>query len=87
MNATDILDLDFDAHLDRIRRLAGEELIPGETDMVEVGEVPPQLVARLAETGLFGSASSIIDRRVRASRQEQPCRPRRAGPPARPSCG
>ena len=40
MNATDILDLDFDAHLDRIRRLTGEELIPGETDMVEVGEVP-----------------------------------------------
>ena len=54
MTSPDILDLDFDAYLDRIRRLTDEELIPGEAAMVELGEVPPPLVDRLAECGLFG---------------------------------
>jgi hypothetical protein len=40
MTTIDILDLDFDAHLNRVRRLTDEELIPGETNMAEVGEVP-----------------------------------------------
>lgn len=54
MTSPDILDLDFDAYLDRIRRLTDEELIPGEAAMVDLGEVPPPLVDRLAECGLFG---------------------------------
>ena len=29
MTSPDILDLDFDAYLDRIRRLTDDELIPG----------------------------------------------------------
>jgi acyl-CoA dehydrogenase len=54
MTSSDIHDLDFDAYLDLIRHLTDDELIPGETDMVDLGEVPPALVARLAQTGLFG---------------------------------
>ena len=54
MTAPDILDLDFDDHLEAVRRLTDEELIPGEAEMVEIGEVPPPLVTRLVETGLFG---------------------------------
>ncbi len=54
MTSPDILDLDFDAHLDVVRRLTDEELIPGEAEMTDLGEVPPRLVERLVACGLFG---------------------------------
>jgi acyl-CoA dehydrogenase len=54
MTSPDILEMDFDSYLETIRRFTDEELIPGEAAMVETGDVPPALVARIAENGLFG---------------------------------
>ncbi|HCW01423.1 MAG TPA: hypothetical protein DGK99_08450 [Acidimicrobiaceae bacterium] len=49
-----MLNLDFNAHLDRIRRFTDEELSTGEVDMVELGGGPPPLVDHQAKTDLFG---------------------------------
>lgn len=49
-----VRELDFPAYLDTIRRFADEELIPGEEEMVRLGEVPPRLMDRMAALGLFG---------------------------------
>ena len=46
--------LDFPSYLDTIRRFSDEELIPGEAEMVRLGEVPPRLMERITELGLFG---------------------------------
>ena len=54
MTSPDILEMDFDSYLETIRRFTDEELIPGEAAMVETGDVPPALMARIAENGLFG---------------------------------
>ena len=53
MISPDILDLDFPAYLERIRRFTDEELIPGEAEMVAEGAVPDRLMTRLRELGLF----------------------------------
>lgn len=44
----------FDQHLEAIRRFTDDELIPRESEMVAAGAVPADLVARMAELGLFG---------------------------------
>jgi len=54
MASPDILEMDFDSYLETIRRFTDEELIPGGAAMVEAGDVPPALMARIAENGLFG---------------------------------
>lgn len=50
----DIAALGFDDHLEAVRRFTDDELIPREDEMVALGAVPDDLVARLAEVGLFG---------------------------------
>lgn len=54
MTADHVRDLSFEAYLAAIRTFTDEELIPGEPEMVRRGEVPPELVDRMAELGLFG---------------------------------
>lgn len=49
-----IRDLDFDAYRQVIRDFTDNELIPRENEMVSAGEVPADLVTRMAEVGLFG---------------------------------
>lgn len=49
-----IRDLDFDAYRQVIRDFTDNELIPRENEMVAAGEVPADLVTRMAEVGLFG---------------------------------
>lgn len=53
MTADDIRALCFEDYLARIRRFTDEELIPTEPEMVRRSEVPPALVDRMAELGLF----------------------------------
>jgi len=50
----DILGQDFESYLNRIRYFTDEELIPREDEMVNAGEVPADLVDRMAQLGLFG---------------------------------
>ncbi|WP_418060642.1 acyl-CoA dehydrogenase family protein [Pimelobacter simplex] len=54
MTADAVRSLSFDDYLATITRFTDEELIPAEPAMVASGEVPPGLVARMAELGLFG---------------------------------
>ncbi|MFC9789739.1 acyl-CoA dehydrogenase family protein [Rhodococcus sp. NPDC127528] len=49
-----VYELAFDEYLDRIRRFTDEELIAREPEMVSKGEVPPDLVEKMASLGLFG---------------------------------
>lgn len=51
---TDIRNLSFPHYLEAIRAFTDEELIPSEDEMVDAGEVPPRIVGRMAEIGLFG---------------------------------
>ena len=46
--------LSFEQYLESIRAFTDEELIPGEREMVKIGEVPKRLVERMIELGLFG---------------------------------
>ena len=48
-----IRTLDFDAYRQVIRDFTDNELIPRENEMVSAGEVPADLVNRMAELGLF----------------------------------
>lgn len=52
--AAHLRDLDFAEYHATIRRFTDEELIPREPEMVRHGAVPEDLVARMAELGLFG---------------------------------
>lgn len=54
MIADDVRTMGFDDYLAAIRSFTDEELIPAEPEMVRRGEVPPALVGRMAELGLFG---------------------------------
>lgn len=54
MTADLVRTLGFDDYLATIRRFTDEELVPSEPEMVRRGEVPPALVDRMAELGLFG---------------------------------
>jgi acyl-CoA dehydrogenase len=54
MTAESVRTLDFEDYLATIRTFTDTELIPAEPDMVRLGEVPPALVDRMAELGLFG---------------------------------
>ncbi|AKE88231.1 MULTISPECIES: acyl-CoA dehydrogenase family protein [Rhodococcus] len=54
MIAAPVYELSFDDYLDRIRRFTDEELIIREAEMVSKGEVPPDLVEKMASLGLFG---------------------------------
>ncbi|MFC0448889.1 acyl-CoA dehydrogenase family protein [Rhodococcus jostii] len=48
-----IRTLDFEAYRQVIRNFTDNELIPRENEMVAAGEVPADLVKRMAEVGLF----------------------------------
>lgn len=48
-----VAHLGFEDYLARIRTFTDGELIPRENDMVRQGEVPVDLVARMAQEGLF----------------------------------
>lgn len=50
----DVLELDFPAYRALIAEFTRHELIPAEDEMVAAGAVPPRLIARMAELGLFG---------------------------------
>lgn len=50
----DISEYDFSTYRKVIAEFTDNELIPSENEMVEAGEVPPRLVQRMAELGLFG---------------------------------
>ncbi|MEV0699643.1 acyl-CoA dehydrogenase family protein [Saccharopolyspora sp. NPDC050389] len=54
MITSEVRALDFNEYLNLIARFTDEELIPREQEMVTRGEVPPDLVGRMAELGLFG---------------------------------
>ena len=54
MIAEHIRAMGFEDYLATIRTFTDHELIPAEPEMVRRGEVPPELVARMAELGLFG---------------------------------
>lgn len=54
MTADEIRGLGFDDYLATITRFTDEELVLAEPEMVRRGEVPPALVDRMAELGLFG---------------------------------
>lgn len=54
MTADEIRAMRFEDYLDTIRAFTDTELIPAEPDMVRRGAVPPALVDRMAELGLFG---------------------------------
>jgi acyl-CoA dehydrogenase len=54
MVAARIRAMGFADYLATIRAFTDEELIPAEPEMVRRGEVPPALVDRMAELGLFG---------------------------------
>ncbi len=54
MISREIRGLDFDSYLQHIRCFTDEELIPREIEMVDAGEVPADLVERMAQVGLFG---------------------------------
>lgn len=49
----DVFEHDFDTYLKVIADFTENELIPAENEMVEAGAVPPRIVARMAELGLF----------------------------------
>ncbi len=44
----------FDEYLARIKAFTDDELIAREPELVERGEVPPDLMRRITELGLFG---------------------------------
>ncbi|WP_054245934.1 acyl-CoA dehydrogenase family protein [Rhodococcus opacus] len=46
--------LDFETYRQVIRDFTDDELIPRENEMVAAGAVPPDLVRRMSELGLFG---------------------------------
>ncbi|EKT83475.1 acyl-CoA dehydrogenase [Rhodococcus opacus M213] len=46
--------LDFETYRQVIRDFTDDELIPRESEMVAAGAVPPDLVRRMSELGLFG---------------------------------
>ncbi|MFC0454446.1 acyl-CoA dehydrogenase family protein [Rhodococcus jostii] len=50
----DVLDQDFPTYLKTIAEFTENELIPAENEMVEAGEVPARILARMASLGLFG---------------------------------
>lgn len=54
MIADAVRALSFEDYLATITRFTDEELIPAEPAMVRDGAVPPALVSRMAELGLFG---------------------------------
>jgi len=54
MISREIRGLDFDSYFQHIRCFTDEELIPREIEMVDAGEVPADLVERMAQVGLFG---------------------------------
>jgi len=54
MIADHIRAMGFEEYVATIRAFTDQELIPAEPEMVRRGEVPPALVDRMAELGLFG---------------------------------
>lgn len=54
MIESEIYELSFEDHLERIREFTDAELIPGEQEMVSQGAVPARLVERMGSLGLFG---------------------------------
>ncbi|WP_404314803.1 acyl-CoA dehydrogenase family protein [Prescottella equi] len=54
MIAAPVYELSFDEYLNRVRRFTDDELIAREPEMVSKGEVPPDLVEKMASLGLFG---------------------------------
>lgn len=50
----EIYDLSFEEYLARIAAFTDDVLIPAEQQMVELGEVPHEVMAQIAEQGLFG---------------------------------
>lgn len=50
----EISGLDFESYRAVIAEFTDSELIPAENEMVAAGAVPPRLIRRMAEVGLFG---------------------------------
>lgn len=71
MAADDVRTLSFDDYLATVRRFTDNELIPTEPEMVQRGAVPPALVDRMAELGLFGITLDRADGGLGWSVEEQ----------------